>query len=833
MIANNQLRKTLLELGYKATHVFDSYRFAAVDQPDLPVRESSLAAFFDSPPSYRNAALGVVRVPDGVAPESAVEAQRSLGAPYLIAISGSSLSAWTFTSRGPSKFDQAPVSEWVQFAARHAAAWGADRVRRIKTIQLRAQKSAQETLFDPTTLYTIQMQVQEALDALVRHFLGFFWSATQKSTLSLQRDYRILLPLAFRLLAAKILYDRGDSRITVVDRDSVEAVIDAVSQLYSLSPLSIRWNAVVRTQVNDSWKCLMSGLHVRNIAADDLAFVYENTLITPETRKAYGTHSTPAAVAEYIVRSFELPEGVGIESLNVYEPFAGSCVFLTAAMRRFKEILPAEWSQVRMHKHLVSHFSASEIDQFACEIARLSLILADYPNANGWHINNEDLFDDEILPDRLRDADMVVCNPPFEDFDEVNGYASIHKPVAALSAILDRKPAYLGIVLPTGFGSHKKYASVADRVVSQYLDVELLELPEGTFKHASIGAVALIAQSPRQAKSQSLTTIRKSTVYRSQRATFERTLEPSVTEAINVDPVRAPGFTGLKPLRDLWAYLAEYRRLGDVARVHRGLEWQGDQSGASSSRQEKGYRRGVHRIAESLSQFRLLKAIYLDCREESLRGGALRKRWDKPKILCSAIRMSRGPWRLAACVDEKGLIASQQFFGIWLLDDASAVASLNGLVSILNSPLANAFSFTHDPEKGLRVEVMRQLPLPAIDVGREVGALINEYAAAAQDGPLFSAGARISEDILMEIDAKVLAAYDLPPRLEKMLLKFMNEGERPCRHPFGPYPGTDQPGAISLGVRISSKRTPETSLKTWRQFLEPLPDDIADVFNVA
>lgn len=832
MIATNRLHKTLVEFGYKAADVYDGYQFAAVDQPDLPVRQTAVAAFFDSPPSYRNAALGIVQVPAETSVESAVEAQRSLGAPFLIAISEKSVSAWSFTSRGPSKFDEAPVSEWANFSAKHSGIWRADAVRRAKAIHLRVARPSQQLLFDPATLFTIQTQVQSALDSLLRSFISYFESVPNRSALSLHNDYRVLFPLVFRLLAAKILYDREDRRLATVDPKNIEDVIDAISKLYSLAPLPIRWNVTTRAQLSDAWKTLLHGLHVRNIAADDLAFVYENVLITKETRKAFGTHSTPSAIAEYVVRSFNLPNDVNVESLRVYEPFAGSCVFLTAAMRRFKEMLPAEWSPSKMHKHLVSRFAASEIDQFACEIARLSLILADYPNANGWHINNEDLFEGQVLTNRLASADMVICNPPFEDFDDINGYGSAHKPVVALTSILERSPAYLGIVMPPGFGSHKKYRDLAKNVVAQYQDVELLELPEGTFRRASVSAVVLIAQDPRTTSTTSLTTVRKSTVHRTQRQTFEQTLQPSTTESIQIHPVQAPGFTGLTPLRDIWEYLGQNPRLGDLADVHRGLEWRGDQRLASSSRAEKGYRRGLHRIAESLAQFRILRTTYLNCREEALRGGAIQHRWQNPKIVCSAIRVSRGPWRLAACVDERGLVVSQQFFGIWLREGVHSELMLPPLAAILNSPVANAFSYIHDPEKGLRIETMKQLPLPTQEVAREVNALVEEYVSnAEQAGPLFHSSNRTLADILMEIDAKILAAYDLPPKLEKALLKFMNEGERPCQHSFGPYPGANESGAIPL-KRLLAREAAAPSVKlAWEQLLVPLPAEVADVFD--
>jgi hypothetical protein len=47
---------------------------------------------------------------------------------------------------------------------------------------------------------------------------------------------------------------------------------------------------------------------------------------------------------------------------------------------------------MKRHEFLVKRISGDEIDAFACEVATLSLILADYPNANGWKVSERDLF---------------------------------------------------------------------------------------------------------------------------------------------------------------------------------------------------------------------------------------------------------------------------------------------------------------------------------------------------------------------------------------------------------------------------------------------------------
>jgi hypothetical protein len=161
-------------------------------------------------------------------------------------------------------------------------------------------------LFDPATLRDIQADTQNAVFELLERFLERFQD-TASGQLSLDNDYRVLFPMIFRLLAAKILTDRDDERLSAIDIRDVKKTLTAIEQLYSLPPLSVRWSIARQNQVSSAWDELRSGLYVRNVAADDLAFVYEHALITPEIRQSFGTHSTPPSVADYVIRSFAFP----------------------------------------------------------------------------------------------------------------------------------------------------------------------------------------------------------------------------------------------------------------------------------------------------------------------------------------------------------------------------------------------------------------------------------------------------------------------------------------------------------------------------------------------
>lgn len=834
------LKASLTELGYRASDIYPAFKFAAVDQPSRPVRLVDAAAFVEGPASYRTAALGVVRVAANETALQAAEATRSLGAPFLVVIEDSEASMWTYTSTGVSKLDSAPASQWQTLLVDRAKL-GPGPIRQLKTLQVRGPEPTTAMLFDPHMLYGIQANTQLALNDMLAQFLSHFdGQRIETGQLSLQVHYEMLFPLVFRLLAGKILIDREDVQVASIDADDPLQVVATIETLYSLAPQRLRWTAARTAQLKAAWLDLREGLYVRNVAADDLAFVYENTLITSEARKAFGTHSTPYSVADYVIRSLQLPESTAATKLRVYEPFAGACVFLTASLRRFKELLPQNWSVRKTHEHLVSHFVASEIDPFACEIARLALILADYPNHNGWRITREDLFDSERLVERVSQCDVLLCNPPFEDFEKPVAGLSVHKPVVLLDAIVNAPPAFVGIVMPSGLSTHKVYREHIRRICELYEDVEIMQLPEGIFRHASVGAEVLIAQCRRIGDAKCETThreitVRKSVVWRADWLRFTQTLQTSSSDVAQVDPHTSPGLVGLRPLRRLWECLRESPTLGDIAELHRGLEWLEDQSAASRSTAAPGFRIGLHRSRDSLSQFEVTGTVYLDTRPSKLRGGAIKYPWSSPKLICNAIRTSRGPWRLAAAVDTEGLLVSQQFFGIWLRESEEQSLSLAELCAILNSPVANAFSFAHDGQKHLRIETMQQLPLPRARLLREVESLVAEYVAtcrAYDDGPLFASRRKSAGDLLLEIDALILRAYDLPPKIERELLRFMSGGPRPCRVEFHGYLGTEEgEAAISLHKRLAMHNTEIRS--AWRTLAEPLPQSIADVFDLA
>lgn len=817
-------RRAFGSLGYGTSAIIENYVFSDVLAARPQDRSVGLAAFTQTPPSYRNAAMAVVS--DEVADVESITSYRALGAPLIFSISGDQVTGWQIRSHAPPRvIVQAPLSQLEVLFDQHREVWSPLSIHRAKAIG-HVERSYQLDFVDAGLMPAIEGEIHGKLDRAISDVLrGAFTDTDATKT---DRQKRSLFQTTFRLLAAKVLLDRGHDIATQWDGDDIGSVLGAISGYYGLPVLSEDAPAP-GVEFARAWRSLRDGISFRNISADDLAFVYEQTLVTPETRKHFGTHSTPRQVAEHVVTGLELWKHEP-EDLRVYEPFAGAGVLLVAALRQMRDLLPISWSDKDKHAFLVQRLRGDEIDAFAAEVATLSLILADYPNANGWKIEQSDLFADDYLAARAKLANVVVCNPPFEAFtpDERSRYPealsrSASKPIAVLDAVLDANPLAIGFVLPEPFIRGQQYAAQRRRLEKMYGEIDLVALPDRTFNASVIRSSLLIARSPRDPAVQgSVTRLSAGVVRERDRDNFLSTGKLSLRR----EETRLQAQSGdlwIEELSDLWAYLAEAPRFESVAAVHRGIEWRSDQAAAVRREPVPEFVTGVHSAAAIRAYALAAKPVWLDARPDRLLYRAIDLPWSEPKLLANAARVSRGPWSLGAAIDRTGLVASQQLFGIWRKGENAP--SLQALAALLNSPVGAAYIASHSPPDRIRVSAVRSVPLPSA-LPSQLDPLVDRYVSALESaavGPFFEdAVAPQLQQMLSEIDEAVLRAYDLPPKLERDLLEYFRGAERPTVHPWRHW----WPDAVTPAFNLSSLRSQDLSRASgsWiTQVFRPLP----------
>ncbi|MFH1673651.1 MAG: N-6 DNA methylase [Pseudomonadota bacterium] len=545
------------------------------------------------------------------------------------------------------------------------------------------------------------------------------------------------------------------------------------------------------------WDKFRNTFNFQNISVDDLAFIYENTLIKKETRKQFGIHSTPSVIAELIVDRLPF-ESLPQDKRHVLEPCAGHGVFLVAALRRLRELLPASWTDQERHKYLKDRLTAIEVDPFAAEVCRLSLMLADYPNPNGWQIIHEDIFASDVLSKQLETSRIVLCNPPFEDFtpQEREFYGdriqSVHKPHEILNKVLENPPAMFGCVLPKSAIMGERYKDVQDRIARIYEHIETIALPDRIFAFSDQETILVLA-SRRNKTAKANVFTRTFWVRENDRRSFLQMgrLPGGIDKKINRSIHTAPISLWNIPLYEIWDYLKRHPRFGDIAEFHQGIQWniplEENRDTLIALEPKPGFKKGLDKVGGKIEPYFAKHFVYLNMDEKYRRRKAHLFPWDRPKAIANRAIISRGPWRIVGLPDRSGLVCRENFIAIW----PKADITVEVISALINSPLVNAALYVRGGKRLNQNYTLEQIPVPfpeAIDT-EKITHLITNYANLRLRIKDSDNQQIIQECIqtLMEIDGLILKAYDLPPRLERKLLEFFRGYRRPLPFDFPDY----------------------------------------------
>ena len=767
------IKQGFQELGYVGGLLQQDYAFADVLATGLPVIHIPLAAFVQEPPSYRTASFGVA-VANGLSGAEAIKRHRSLGAPQILEIGDDRVFRWRVNGRGePDLLEQVVLEKLPGLFAQHRDDWSPQRMIRAKSA---APLGTQLDFFDLGLLPLLDYQVRTKLDQLLRDTVTLAIKTFEKQAKFADGNYPPLFRLIFRLIAAKVLDDRCYPGNWVMDDPG--SVINAVEEFYfqGTEPEPVLQDPETRLEV---WQHIRSAFHFQNLSVDSLAYIYENTLVTPRTRRLFGIHSTPPAIAEYIVRKLPF-ETLEVNERRVFEPFSGHSVFLVAAMQRMRELLPNDMTADERHQYFVEMLSGIEIDDFAREVARLSLMLADYPNPDGWRLHSDDALASPLFEQELRNAGIVLCNPPFEKFspdDRATHHtlSSVWKPAEILYRVLQNPPKLLGFVLPRVFLTGHSYRELRSLLGTTYSSIEVLALPDRVFQYSNAEAVLLLCSGCSKGRVHFMT----GEVYKwDLKDTYAIHASHKFDEDVeDAGKVFAHGMWR-PPLQEVWQATAKLRRLGELVSVHRGIEYNlpfaENEASLVAHEVHPGFVPGVHVVQGAVEPFVIIKPVFLNASLDLMRTFAHTFPWHEPKLVVNASRQSRGPWNFSASLDYKGLICYRNFHGVWPKGDLA----LEVLAAVLNGPVANAFVSTLGGNRYIRANILKDIPVPEFDQTQQqiIASMVRQYSEARH---LWLSG-QLAEDeahercsqLLRSIDAEVLRAYDLPPRIERMLLDY-------------------------------------------------------------
>jgi hypothetical protein len=838
----------LREIGYSGALLEEDYGFRDYFSAQREERQIAAAAFGQTPISYDSACIGVA-LANGLRERALVNTFRALGAPILLEVDNYEVREWAVSGH---ENDHALVASYPadrirQMIESRAPDWKPQRLLRDKNIGS-FQWAPQLSLF-AGLLPELEEQIQALLEPLLHDALSTTKSV-YRETSGHEPDAGRLFKLIFWILTAKVFHDRRVIGFRSLGGDP-DDILNAVAKQYGEVAPRLLNRQAREAAVNRIW----SLLDFRNLSVEVLAQMWSSMLIDDDIRRRLGIHRTSRTIVRYIVERipFEHP---GDDKLIVFEPCSGSAVFLIGAMNFLRHRLFGA-SPAERHKYFTQHLSAIEAEPFGVEISRLALTLADFPNPGGWDVAEGDVFEPGVLTDRLRRAGVVLCNPPFGDFepDERQHYqfASTHKPVEVLNRVLDdlHPSGVLGFVLPRIVVDGRGYADVRRRLAQRFASIELVVLPDRAFESdPEVGLLVATEPIPHDA-TRVVSRKVSDNVTAWERFALRHEVSSDYTVFLSAD--EATRTFAVSELPEVWNSLVSYPILDDIAKLHRGLEWNaaltkdgaetGNRSRFVRTEPAEGFMRGVP-PQTSLNIFELPETLYLSRRREDARGNAYQYAWDKPKALVNGggSARSRGPWKLSATPDSEGITCYQNHIGVW---PTSADYDEWLLSAILNSPLANAFVATRSGKLNITIETLKLIPVPYFTDSQklELRSLIEGYRDAVRDAVrprdelgLFSMDQRDASDsgflrglthdgtpawpspttpgsadaerLLMRIDALVLDAYRIHPKVENQLLNYFR-GSNPDRRTGGHFHRDYLPQDCEVYFSLSEHLSPK------------------------
>ena len=783
-------------IGYSGNRLEADYQFGDWFTPGTPERIVELAAFGRTPVAFDSACFAVI-ASNGKPGRELIRECRALGAPRAFEVDTHGRVFHWRVAISPSDGDRQQELQPERVAAEieeHKGEWSPDAMLRAKNVGPSGPR--QRDFIDLGLVPAIEEQVREKIDPLLSDILNAAQNEYSRRT-GKHPSPTNLFQLVFRALAGKIMHDRevpGFSRGRVAP--AAGPFLDRVAAYYNEPGPAAIGDPIVQQLVVDR---LWAGVNLKNISVEALAYVWENTLLTPADRRAKGIHATPPSIARYIVRRL-FPDDASLPGC-VVEPCCGAATFLIAAMQRLRELLPHTMSDRERHKYFKRVLYGFDTEPFGLEVAKCRLMLADFPHPNRWNLFRQDVFapegDAPRFASALREADVVLCNPPFGSFSPYDrdkyGAKSPFKQVELFGRVLDELPPHgmLGFVMPLQLLSGKSYRSVRARLAERYGDIEVVSLPDKVFDRAEQETALVIAKGGRSGLSPSRVLHRK--VSDAGWVAFRDRYEATSEGVGATTPDDAAFSLALPDLPEVWNHLAGLPRLKDATDlIRRGIEWtlplDENREKLISSTKREGFQEGLPSPPRGgVLGYQCPPTSFL-CTKPEYHRRAFDLPWDRPKVVMSAKRRRRSPWRIAAFPDRSGLVCYQTFTAVW----PTAGWSPETLAAILNSPVANAFVAAREGNRDNTNEIVADVPIPLLSkkTSRFVDDLVVQYMQAVSESLFSTSKAAVSpRQLLLTIDAVILKAYGLSPELEASLLDYFGQAwsDRPIPDSFGIY----------------------------------------------
>lgn len=686
----------------------------------------------------------------------------------------------------------------------------------------RAASPRQLTFFDVGLMPAVEKERGETLLGVVRSEIDHFHDDLGDRIKS-EQDWEHVYRAVFWLLTAKVMNDKAVPNFINVHRLDVKEVFASIGRHHGVTKSLPPFGPKGLAAMDQVWARLLARGSLADVSSESIAYLYEHALIDKavhegktdpnaeplSVRQRRGINGTPSVLRDHMLAQlWPLIEDIRPADRKVLEPACGHAPFLTGMLRWLRE-WDASGEPVRTHAFLRDRMVGLDDYAFARELATLNLTIADAEHKNSWTIKEGDMFAPGVLRHHSENARILLSNPPYESFVKVGAkrYQNTNEPVTAetqgvemLRRTLPSLPAgsVFGVVMPVGVLHDRESKPTRELLLRDFDLSEISVFADNLFEHADHEVAILMGRKkkPRNATP----TLMYRRVYEAGKAAFFERLAFSWERAVSVDRFTQVDDADLR-LRDLeevWSFLAPYPTLATVAVVRQGASLHtGKQKTVEKRDPRQRPRDAVPAIVARYRDFDITELpaqtwLYQDRRDVlHWRGGTYSAH---PQVLLNYASQARAGWRLKAFYDPKGHAVTNKYTTVRPTHAGPSAFTLWGL---MNSPVANAFAQCGSLKRHTFDGLLKTMPIPgsvspawmAIETAAQRYRALAIAKAAAKPAPtdLFSPAKPSTgptptdaevRAALLAMDAAVLRAYDLPPRLERQLLDLFTGVER-------------------------------------------------------
>jgi type I restriction-modification system DNA methylase subunit len=775
LIQPQAIRTPLLGCGYRPGLLRSDFKFG-LDQV------APIVGFAQTPMDSRSACIAVASANSD--PHMAAQACRSLGAPVVFVCSGNTLQWWKQGSQSPEFLESIPGSDVEQFFIRKKDEFSPDVVYRAKTWG-RFKTEYQLSFVDLGLMPLVEEEVGRKLEDLIERNVLELKEVMGLEDGSLATGHRLLKAI-FWLVSGKILHDKQVGLFRDLDLTNVDEVFSRLAAHYGENQFTIR-NRKEREGLQNAANVISRHSSLALTTTESLAYVYENTLISRETRIKLRTHSTPSFLVDYVVGNLsDWINEIPVDERSVFEPACGHAAFLVSAMRLLTELLPSERATARRRgSYLRSRLHGSDIDPFALELARLSLTLTDIPNPDGWDLQPGDMFIGSGLAEQSKKSTILLANPPFDNFSpkEQATYAKkntelsfVNKSAEMLWRTLPnlRSGAVFGVVLPQSFLHNSNAKDARQMLLTNYELREICLFPDKVFPFSDAESVVLLG---RRRPATDKSSVRYSRIRERGLPSFRSSYKASSTALVSQSRFLNERNNSLRvpDLEDIWNYFGHNPKLENVASAGQGFIFHGvalpKGSFTYSEKKFPDAKAGFVHFDQGLQLHELPTQLWVNLETTVIRCAVSGTVIGTPQILLNYAPSSRGPWRLKALLDREGHPVSSRFIAV--RPTASSYTILT-LWALLNSPIANAYVFSYLGKRDNVVGDIRRMPMPTNTSFKSLDEAAGQYLKAVTS----HASIPDLRELLLNVDVEVLRLYSLPAKLERSLLDTFTGWER-------------------------------------------------------